>query len=179
MKGEVASWIITAQDRPKEWYFRWGGHYIVLEEQDSTELDRIRKDSNRRRAVAEKRDKQNVQHSDEGSGKHDKPIPSASIARADPLTSADPWAKWGKVAGTATPVMDLTKDPQLAAITSRIEKLESGQDKVEQRLTGMEGQITTMGGTMESKFSEVLKAVAALAESQTEEAAKRRRGDHS
>ena len=77
-KGATCTWWISAEGKPKVWYFQWSGQSIVIEAEDPTRLTTQRRDQNKRKAIGEKRMEEEQERGATGVG-----------GKADPLEHRD------------------------------------------------------------------------------------------
>ena len=188
-KGATCTWWISAEGKPKVWYFQWSGQSIVIEAEDPSRLTTQRRDQNKRKAIGEKRMEEEQKRG----------TPSAG-GKLDPLEHRDPWGNWNKpkrepegssqsstASGSASVVFGgalsapgaVSQDPKLAALSARVEALETNAVKVEQKVEGLGLKVDDMSTSMTSQFRDVLSAIAALSQSQNGEDPKRKKQEGS
>ena len=181
IRGQVCSWVVTAQEGPPKEYFRWANHNVTVQEQDQDTLDKQRKQSQKKRSTA-----MTLEHR----STHDKPdatvnVRSSSGSKDDPLQRVDPWSGWKDVAEKASPAGSaasppqhkgyvIPNDPRVSTLLARVDVIESNAMKMDQRIDGLDGKVGTLQDTVENRFTEVLQALAGLAQGQAEEAKRKK-----
>ena len=188
-KGATCTWWISAEGKPKVWYFQWSGQSIVIEAEDPTRLTAQRRDQNKRKAIGERRMEDEQKRG----------TPSVG-GKADPLEHRDPWGNWSKprretegssqsstASGSASVVLvgshpapgAVGQDPKIAALSARVEALESNAVKVDQKVGVLDRKVDDMSANMTSQFRDVLSAIAALSKSQNGDDPKRKKQEGS
>ena len=169
-------WFLTAEAPPKDMTFQLGGSLAFIEESSHEEL------RDHRLGQFEKRN--NALSAQDESG------PKKKVAGADPLEKRDPWADWSHSApkghhqapgqakhsqSSASSSSTLIADPRVDAVLSRLDNLEAKDTEVHSRLDKLDSAVETLGTSMSSQFSQVLKSLAELANMQHQEGSSSKR----
>ena len=178
-KGATCTWWISSEGKPKVWYFQWSGQSIVIEAEDPTHLTTQRRDQNKRKAIAEKRNEVDQKRG----------APSVG-GRVDPLEHRDPSGNWTK------PKRELEGGSQSSTASGSASVTLGGGPpwhrcywpgsqtgcplvKVDQKVGVLDRKVDDMSTSMTQQFQDVLSAIAALSRSQNGEDPKRKKQEGS
>ena len=192
-------WWLSAASAPKEVYLRWGGANILVtpvseEERNKPRNDRSRNGKGKAQPTALKAVTENSAPAAASRSAEDKD---------DKLAKKDPWADWLHSSGShsssgaavsrppskaSQPPMaiDLADDPRIAALTTRLEKVEIGHANLEHKIHTVDGKVQVVDGklnemntSMAEQFQQVLGAIAGLHSLQDKEGKRQRTEEHS
>ena len=179
---DTAVWYISSDTEPVNKCLKWGPLFLFLEEASAQEIREKRAETNKRRLKAVQQNAMGVpmglqgKSVEQGEGTRD---------QKDPFLQADPWmqgrtrsdsgrvdsssqssagsARWrSTIASHSGP----TNDPRVDALMTRMTTMEEKQHSLEDKVGRVEGSIDQLNNSMSTQFREVLKSLAALADSQ-------------
>ena len=171
IKGQHAHWWLTTDAEPPKECCKWGAYNVVFVKQDQEDLDKQRREANKKKEISEKR------HAQEHRRRATETPPQSQDVKAeggmqpkDPLVDKDPWGKYAT--GSA---MTTQYDARINALSARMEAIEGSNATITARVDGLETKMDTMKDGMEVKFGEVLAAIQGLASAQVADGSKRAR----
>ena len=151
-------WLATAGAGPEKCAYKWGSHYLVIEEISEEEL---------RKAKSSWIKKQFKEEQPSSSTSTDR----RAEAQSDPVYHADPWARGEKrkadasssattpssaSASTSLAAPHHNGDPRVDTLAQRVTALERQQTTMQHDIKEVNEKVDDMGGRMDNKFAEVL-----------------------
>ena len=177
--GHEADWFLTAEESPGESCYRWGKALIYVEEVDDAQIRQVRTQQYKRwaKATACALGASSSSHSDTP-----RPAaPSQKRSGVDPWTVSDPWSNFKpKSAQSSAPQGDSSArvpshtvqmpmtthkvtDDRVDAVMVRLDALEAKQVGVDSRLDKLDGNVESLGVSMSTQFTAVLRSIEDLA----------------
>ena len=169
----TAAWVVTAQEKPKSWCFKWMESFVVVAVSDQEELRQRRAQQYKKRTKAAFQPKpEMVVPPKETSNLADIP---------DPLLAQDPWKSFAPKARLSTAQSSKPPattsmnahvsapsqgDERIGAMMIRLDNLEKKNTVVEDRLDKLDTSVDNMGQAMTQQFASVMQGIKELQEMQ-------------
>ena len=171
------TWWCTAEQGPKVPAAKWFDSTVLISEVPDEQRFKPRGGEGRRDV---RKGKDESESKAASSGAHEQ------HPAGDKLTVNDPWANYSSKAASSSgaasqghrPVsaisLDLSPDPRLSALTARLDAVESDHKKLNAKVDGIDGKLSTLNTSIADQFQNVMAGLAKLQEKQDDEAKRAR-----